>query len=106
MMDESKGDATAVHDEGTGLGLFGHRLSRREALIQFARARGKSPTDGLTQLQFAVNEIKTGYPGIWSVITSRNPTRNQLWQASKDWLRFNPSVYDQRQRSLFNALGN
>ena len=106
MMDESKGDATAVHDEGTGLGLFGHRLSRREALIQFARARGKSPTDGLTQLQFAVNEIKTGYPGIWSVITSRNPTRNQLWQASKDWLRFNPRVYDQRQRSLFNALGN
>lgn len=106
MMDESKGDATTVHDTGTGLGLFGHRLDRRDRLIQFAQSKGKPPTDGLTQLQFAANEIRTGYPGIWKIITSPNPTRNQLWQASKDWLRFNQRVYAQRQQSLFNALGN
>jgi hypothetical protein len=106
MMDESKGDASITHDQGKGLGLFGHQGVRRDRLIQFARARGKSPTDGLTQLQFAANEIKTEYPGIWEILKAPNPTRNQLWQAAKNWLRFDSKHDSRRQQSLFNVLGN
>jgi hypothetical protein len=105
MMDESKGDPTAVHDQGTGLGLFGHRLGRREALKQFAASQGTSPTDPFTQLQFSLQEIKTKYPHVWTVVSAPNPTTNQLWRASIDWLGFNQSVYAHRFNSLRRALG-
>jgi hypothetical protein len=105
MMDESKGDPTAVHDGGTGLGLFGHRLGRREALKQFAASQGTSPTDPFTQIQFSLQEIKNKYPHVWTVVSAPNPTTNQLWRASIDWLGFNRSVYGHRFNSLRRALG-
>jgi hypothetical protein len=105
MMDESKGDPSAIHDGGTGLGLFGHRLGRRDALKQFAASQGTSPTDPFTQIQFSLQEIKTKYPHVWTVVSAPNPTTNQLWRASIDWLGFNQSVYAHRFNSLRRALG-
>lgn len=105
MMDESGGDPNKVHDDGTGFGLFGHRLERRDALINYAKQRGLPPNDAQTQLEFAVWEIKNKYPSVWSIVTAPNPTLNQLWRASKAWEGFNKKHDNHRFNSLKNALG-
>jgi hypothetical protein len=105
MMDESTGRPTAVHDSGTGYGLFGHRLGRKEALIQYAAQRGVNPSDGQMQLQFALDEIKSRYPDVWRTVSAPNPSLNDLWRASRTWLGFSESVYNKRFNSLRTALG-
>lgn len=110
IKDESGGNPNALHDSDaqgnpTGFGLFGHRNSRRQALFSFAKQRGMPPSDPLTQMEFAISEIKTSYPSVWAKITAPNPTTNQLWTAMKDWLRFSETVHTQRYNSLLNALG-
>ena len=110
IKDESGGNPNALHDSDaqgnpTGFGLFGHRNSRRESLFAFAKQRGMPPSDPLTQMEFAISEIKTSYPSVWTKITAPNPTSNQLWTAMKDWLRFSETVHTRRYNSLLNALG-
>lgn len=105
MSEESGGRPTAVHDGGTGYGLFGHRLDRREALRQYAASKGIDPSDGQMQLEFALNEIKTKYPGVWDIVTAPNPSFNDLWRAAKTWEGFSERVYAHRSQSLRNALG-
>jgi hypothetical protein len=105
MMDESGGDPNTVHDNGTGFGLFGHRLERRDALVNYAKQRGLPPNDAQTQLEFAVWEMKNKYPSVWNIVTAPNPTLNQLWRASKAWEGFNKKHDNHRFNSLKNALG-
>lgn len=47
-------------DRGASLGLFQWQGGRRRALERFAAARGTSPTDLQTQLEFAWHEMETG----------------------------------------------
>lgn len=105
MMDESTGRPNAVHDSGTGYGLFGHRLGRKDALVQYAAQRGVNPSDGQMQLQFALDEIKSRYPDVWRTVSAPNPSLNDLWRASRTWLGFSESVYTKRFNSLRTALG-
>lgn len=105
MMDESSGRPTAVHDGGDGYGLFGHQGGRLTAMRQYAAARGIDISDGPTQIQFALNEIKTKYPAVWAVVSAPNPSLNDLWRASRQWEGFAESVYTQRFNSLRTALG-
>jgi hypothetical protein len=53
-----------IHDQGTGIGIAGWRLERREALRQFAAARGKPETDFQTQLEFIEHELRTTEAGV------------------------------------------
>lgn len=105
MKEESGGRPTAVHDSGTGYGLFGHRLDRRTALINYAQTRGIDQSDGPTQIQFALNEIKTQYPDVWRIVSAPNPSTNDLWRAAKMWEGFSERVYAHREKSLRTALG-
>ena len=105
MQEESGGNPTAVHDQGTGYGLFGHRLGRRDALRQYAATRGVDVSDGRMQIEFALNEIKNNYQSVWNIVTSPNPTLNDLWRAAKAWEGFSETVYTRRLNSLRNALG-
>lgn len=59
LMTESGLNPTAVHDNGTGLGVAGHRLERLDAMKAFAAARGKPVTDFQTQLEFINQELNT-----------------------------------------------
>lgn len=47
------------HDQGTGVGIAGWRLERRDALYDFASKQGLNPNDRRTQLAFLKHEINT-----------------------------------------------
>ena len=113
MMMESGGNPRAEHDPEngvpTGYGLFGHRLSRRDALFEFAKQKGVDKSDPTTQLEFALAELKSlegnpRYGHVWATVTAPNPTDGQLFAAMRDWLRFSKSVYQLREQSLYKAL--
>lgn len=52
-------DPTAVHDKGTGLGIAGWRLERRDALLNFAAQNGMDPRSRETQFMFLDHELRT-----------------------------------------------
>lgn len=52
---ESNYNPAAVHDSGTGYGLFGHRLDRRDALFKFAGSRAPNEEQ---QVAFALQELR------------------------------------------------
>ena len=104
VQDESAGDPVVSGDGGDAMGLMQWNRAaspdRVRRLQQFAAQRGKPVTDPGVQLNYAIYEMKNFYPSVWSVLSSRNPTNNQLWRASVEYLGFNPRVYGQRQASL------
>lgn len=104
VQDESAGDPVVSGDGGDAMGLMQWNRAaspdRVRRLQQFAAQRGKPVTDPGVQLNYAIYEMKNFYPSVWSVLTSRNPTNNQLWRASVEYLGFNPRVYGQRRSSL------
>lgn len=104
VQDESAEDPVVSGDGGDAMGLMQWNRAaspdRVRRLQQFAAQRGKPVTDPGVQLNYAIYEMKNFYPSVWSVLTSRNPTNNQLWRASVEYLGFNPRVYGQRRSSL------
>ena len=61
---ESGGNTRAVHDQGTGVGIYGFRdpkpgEGRKTALFDFAKARNLDPYAEATQLEFANHELNT-----------------------------------------------
>jgi hypothetical protein len=104
IQDESGGDPTSIGDSGNASGLFQWNKAvspeRVIRLQQFAKAQGKSSSDPAIQLQYSMYEMKNYYRDSWRIFTSANPTTNQLWRATVNYLGFNPSVYAQRQASL------
>jgi hypothetical protein len=108
VRDESGGDPIVPGDSGNAQGLMQwNRVGspdRVRRLEQFAAQRGKPVTDPGIQLNFAIYEMKNFYPSVWSVLSSSNPTNNQLWRATVEYLGFNPSVYAQRKASLEASL--
>ena len=104
VQDESGGDPVVPADSGNAQGLMQwNRVGspdRVRRLQQFVAQRGKPVTDPGVQLNYAIYEMKNFYPSVWSVLTSRNPTNNQLWRATVEYLGFNPRVYGQRRASL------
>jgi hypothetical protein len=104
IQDESGGDPLRIGDSGDASGLFqwNKRYSpdRVMRLQQFAKSQGKSSSDPAIQLQYSMYEMKNYYRDSWRIFTSSNPTTNQLWRATVNYLGFSPSVYAQRQASL------
>lgn len=59
LIQESGLNPNTVHDNGTGLGIAGHRLERLDAMKAFAASRGKPVNDFQTQLEFIDQELNT-----------------------------------------------
>jgi hypothetical protein len=59
LIQESGLNPNTVHDNGTGLGIAGHRLERLDAMRQFAASKGKPVNDFQTQLEFIDQELQT-----------------------------------------------
>jgi Phage tail lysozyme len=62
LIQESNLNPNTIHDNGTGLGIAGHRLERLDGpngLRAFAAARGKPANDFQTQLEFVDHELQT-----------------------------------------------
>jgi hypothetical protein len=104
IQDESGGDPLRIGDSGDASGLFqwNNRYSpdRVSRLQKFAKAQGKSSSDPGVQLQYSMYEMKNYYRDSWVIFTSPNPTTNQLWRATVNYLGFSPKVYAQRKASL------
>jgi Phage tail lysozyme len=62
MMRESRGNSSAVGDDGTSLGLFQEHNSRKSDLESYAKKLGKSATDPDVQIAFADQELKDKFP--------------------------------------------
>jgi hypothetical protein len=59
LIQESNLNPNTVHDNGTGLGIAGHRLERLDALKAYAASKGKPVNDFQTQLEFVDQELNT-----------------------------------------------
>ena len=59
-----------IHD-GVGYGLCQWTYwSRKQALFNFAQARGASVGDEGMQVEFCTSELKNDYPGLWALLCS------------------------------------
>ena len=59
-----------IHD-GVGYGLCQWTYwSRKQALFNFAQARGASVGDEGMQVEFCISELKSDYPGLWALLCS------------------------------------
>lgn len=59
-----------IHD-GVGYGLCQWTYwSRKQALFNFAQARGASVGDEGMQVDFCISELKNDYPGLWALLCS------------------------------------
>lgn len=63
MYAESGYNPKAVHDGGTGYGLYGYRdptpgQGRRTNLLRFAQEQGMDPADPRTQVKFTISELQ------------------------------------------------
>ena len=104
MMEESSGITTQVHDQGTGYGLFGHRLDRKTKLESFAASMKRDKSDPIAQLTFALKELEDEYPHLFLILQSSNAKDEQYFEVMRQWLRFHHSLYDKRRNSLYDAL--
>jgi hypothetical protein len=104
IQDESGGDPMAIGDSGDSSGIlqWNKRYSpdRVLRLQKFAKAQGKSPSDPAVQLQYSMYEMKTYYRDSWNIFKSSNPTTNQLFRATVQYLGFDESLKAKRKASL------
>ena len=101
LYQESKFNPTATHDGGTGYGLGGWRLERRDALIKEAQAKGEDPANPTTQLDFYANEFKTR-PEFQKFQQAQTPEQRQA--AMMDYFR--PAGYTPQNPQGGHAFAN
>jgi hypothetical protein len=104
VKDESSGNPRNIGDGGDSFGLmqWNKRYSpdRVKRLNDFATQFGKPVTDPAVQLNYALYELKNFYPSAWEVLKSPNPTTNQLFRATVQYLGFDKSLEKKREASL------
>ena len=101
LYQESGFNPTATHDGGTGYGLGGWRLERRDALIKEAQAKGEDPANPTTQLDFYANEFKTR-PEFQKFQQAQTPEQRQA--AMMDYFR--PAGYTPQNPQGGHAFAN
>jgi len=91
LVHESGLNPNAVHDQGTGLGIAGHRLERLDAMKAFAASKGKPVNDFQTQLEFINQELNTTEAGAGAKLrAARTPQ-----EAASAFINFErPQGYD------------
>lgn len=103
LLHESGLDPTVSHDQGTGIGIAGWRLERRQALREFAAARGTSETDFKTQLAFVDHELKTSEPGARTALMQAQTPQD----AAVAFIRFErPKGYNETNPALAHGASN
>jgi soluble cytochrome b562 len=76
LYQESGFNPTALHDNGTGFGMGGWRLDRRDALLNYAQQNKRDPRDPQTQLDFYATELK-GRPEFAQFQAAQDPASRQ-----------------------------
>jgi|GEM_PF-2839077 len=113
LLQESSLNPSAVHDNGTGLGVAGWRdpspgKGRMTALREYAAARGKPADDLMVQLAFLDHELQTTEAGIGSTLRSATDVTAAnaamiSFERPQGWTRDNPQAGDGWSNRLANA---
>lgn len=61
--------------------------SRKQALYDFAKQKGVSIGDEAMQVEFAIQEIKTGYPGLWSFLCTTDSVQDAASRVCTEYER-------------------
>lgn len=69
---ESNLNPNAVHDHGTGYGIYGARLGRRDRMLQWLAANGYAKNSLEGQSKYMAHEAMTAYPSARRVLMSAN----------------------------------
>ena len=101
LYQESGFNPTAVHDNGTGFGMGGWRLERRDALLNAAKQAGKDPRDPQFQLDFYANELK-GRPEFAQFQAAQTPQDRQTALMTY----FRPAGWTPQNPQAGNGFGN
>lgn len=88
-------------DQGTAIGLFQHRGTRRSALADFAKARGKKETDWKAQVDFALHELKTTEKKAMAAMKAAKTPEQKAIAFSKHFERPNPQYAHNDKRAAF-----
>jgi hypothetical protein len=61
--------------------------TRKQALLNFAKQKGVSIGDESMQVEFAIQELKTGYPGLWSYLCTTSDVNTAASRICKEYER-------------------
>lgn len=103
LVHESGLNPNAVHDQGTGLGIAGHRLERLDAMKAFAASKGKPVNDFQTQLEFINQELNTTESGAGAKVRAATTPE----QAAAAFINFErPQGYDPSNLAASHGFAN
>lgn len=113
LIQESSLNPSAVHDNGTGLGVAGWRdpspgKGRMTGLREYAAARGKPADDLMVQLSYLDHELQTSEAGIGETLRSASDLTSAnaamiSYERPRGWTRENPQAGDGWSNRLANA---
>jgi hypothetical protein len=61
--------------------------TRKQALMNFAKQKGVSIGDEAMQVEFAIQELKTGYPGLWSFLCTTDSVHDAAGRVCTEFER-------------------
>lgn len=104
LMKESGGNPKAVHDNGTGYGLFGHRdptpnRGRKTKLLNHLGRSNKPEFFG--QLDYAVDELEREYPSTYQKVNTTDNIDYATETLMNEWERPHPKYADAKTRKMW-----
>lgn len=70
---ESNLNPNMSHDSGTGYGVYGARLGRRDRMLVWLKANGYTPNSLEGQMKYMAHEAMTKYPGARNALMAATP---------------------------------
>lgn len=99
MMKESGGNYRAIHDNGTGYGLFGHRLDRKKYLLNEI-AQSNKPED-IAQIDAAIKELRNSYSSTYHRVANARNIDEATITLMNEWERPNAKYADAKSRVMY-----
>jgi hypothetical protein len=104
MMKESGGNPKAVHDNGTGYGLFGHRdptPNRGRKTKLFSHLGRSNKPEFFGQLDYAVKELATDYPSTYQKVNNTDNIDYATETLMTEWESPHPKYADAKTRKMW-----
>jgi hypothetical protein len=101
---ESSLNPNAVHDNGTGFGIYGAGHERRDAMLGWLRANGYDRNSPEGQMRYMATEAMSGrYPKTRSILLGASPDSlaRDSYAITGDFER--PAVINDRSRAVLSA---
>lgn len=109
LIQESGLNPNTIHDNGTGLGIAGHRLERLDAMKAYAASKGKPVNDFQTQLEFIDQELNTTESSTGRALRGAKTAQDAAkafinFERPQGWTAANPEAGDGFTNRVNNAV--